>query len=222
MKFVDSFDLGYDRIELLLEFFDGKPLDQSCITDKQILSKIAKQILRGLSYLHKRRIAHKGIKPLSLFMDSRHKMKITGFVASNIEGSVAYMSPDYLSGNGDLWGFGITMLAIYMGKLPHSLKERDWASLMLAILKSPPPEASLAASGEFRDFIGCCLQKEATRRLTAEQLLEHPFILRSETNDDDQACSHTRDLCLSIEPTQLFKNFIKVLIFYKFYNFNQI
>ncbi|XP_031287579.1 mitogen-activated protein kinase kinase 5-like [Pistacia vera] len=98
MKFVDSFDLGYDRIELLLEFFDGKPLDQSCITDKQILSKIAKQILRGLSYLHKRRIAHKGIKPLSLFMDSRHKVKITGFVASNIEGSVPYMSPDYLSG----------------------------------------------------------------------------------------------------------------------------
>ncbi|KAJ0075207.1 hypothetical protein Patl1_34859 [Pistacia atlantica] len=79
MKFVDSFDLGYDHIELLLEFFDGKPLDQSCITDKQILSKIAKQILRGLSYLHKRRIAHKGIKPLSLFMDSRHKWRCMGF-----------------------------------------------------------------------------------------------------------------------------------------------
>nr|GEX36674.1 RNA-directed DNA polymerase, eukaryota, reverse transcriptase zinc-binding domain protein [Tanacetum cinerariifolium] len=39
-----------------------------------------------------------------------------------------------------------------------------------------PPQAPLTASPEFRDFVGCCLQMDPTRRWNTAQLLRHPFV----------------------------------------------
>ena len=56
-------------------------------------------------------------------------------------------------------------------------RQGDWAALMVAICYSDPPEPSPAtASPEFRGFIACCLQKNPANRLSAAQLLQHPFV----------------------------------------------
>ncbi|PPD90587.1 hypothetical protein GOBAR_DD12472 [Gossypium barbadense] len=195
----------YDQngeIQVLLEFMDVGSLEGTHISHESNLSDLARQILNGLNYLHRRHIVHRDIKPSNLLINSKKKVKIADFGVSRIldqtmhpcnssVGTVAYMSPERINTDlnqgqydgyaGDIWSLGVSILEFYLGRFPFAVgRQGDWASLMCAICLSQPPEAPPTASYEFRHFISCCLQKDPTRRLTAAQLLQHPFIIRGQ------------------------------------------
>jgi len=143
---------------------------------------------------------HRDIKPSNLLIDAARRVKIADFGVGRIlnqtmdpcnssVGTIAYMSPERINtdlndGNydgyaGDIWSFGLSILEFYLGRFPFGEnlgKQGDWAALMVAICYSDPPEPPPTASPEFRGFISCCLQKNPARRLTAAQLLQHPFV----------------------------------------------
>ncbi|XP_044496068.1 mitogen-activated protein kinase kinase 5-like [Mangifera indica] len=199
VKCHDMFDHN-GEIQVLLEFMDRGSLEGSRIVDEHILSDLAKQVLSGLSYLHRRHIVHRDIKPSNLLINSRNVVKIADFGVSRIleqtmdpcnssVGTIAYMSPERINTDlnqgkydayaGDIWSLGVSILEFYLGRFPFSVgRQGDWASLMMAICMSQPPEAPPTASRDFRNFIACCLQRDPHRRWTAAQLLLHPFILR--------------------------------------------
>ncbi|XP_008800176.1 mitogen-activated protein kinase kinase 4-like [Phoenix dactylifera] len=207
----------YDRageIEILLEYMDGGSLDGRRIASEPVLADIARQVLSGLAYLHRRRIVHRDIKPSNLLINAARQVKIADFGVGRIlvqtmdpcnssVGTIAYMSPErintdlnegvYNAYSGDIWSFGLSILEFYLGRFPFGehLKRQggDWASLMCAICYSNPPEAPSTASPEFRSFIACCLQTEPRRRLTATELLRHPFITRTQPPVADIAVS---------------------------------
>ncbi|KAH7674848.1 Mitogen-activated protein kinase kinase protein [Dioscorea alata] len=188
------------EIQVLLEYMDGGSLDGRRITSEPFLADVARQVLAGLAYLHRQRIVHRDIKPSNLLIDARRRVKIADFGVSRIlaqtmdpcnssVGTIAYMSPERINTDlnhgiydgyaGDIWSFGLSMLEFYLGRFPFGDnvgKQGDWASLMCAICYADPPEAPPTASREFRSFIACCLCKDPARRLTAAQLLQHPFI----------------------------------------------
>ncbi|KAH6821825.1 mitogen-activated protein kinase kinase 4 [Perilla frutescens var. hirtella] len=188
------------EIQVLLEFMDKGSLEGTHITDERTLSDLARQVLAGLSYLHRRKIVHRDIKPSNLLINSRRMVKIADFGVSRVlaqtmdpcnssVGTIAYMSPERINTDlnhgqydgyaGDIWSLGVSILEFYLGKFPFSVgRQGDWASLMCAICMSQPPEAPASAGREFRDFIACCLQREPARRWTAAQLLKHPFIVQ--------------------------------------------
>ncbi|XP_073117681.1 mitogen-activated protein kinase kinase 4-like [Elaeis guineensis] len=198
----------YDRageIHILLEYMDGGSLDGRRIASEPVLADVARQVLAGLAYLHRRRIVHRDIKPSNLLINAARQVKIADFGVSRIlaqtmdpcnssVGTIAYMSPErintdlnkgvYSGYSGDVWSFGLSMLEFYLGRFPFGeqlgRQGGDWASLMCAICYSNPPEAPPTASPEFRSFIACCLQKEPHRRHTSSQLLRHPFITRAQ------------------------------------------
>ncbi|XP_065853094.1 mitogen-activated protein kinase kinase 4-like [Euphorbia lathyris] len=189
------------EIQLLLEFMDGGSLEGTHIAHEPHLANVARQILSGIAYLHRRKIVHRDIKPSNLLIDARKNVKIADFGVSRIlaqtmdpcdssVGTIAYMSPERINTDlnhgqydgyaGDIWSFGVSILEFYLGRFPFGVgRQGDWASLMCAICMSQPPEAPPGASREFRDFIACCLQREPGRRLSANQLLTHPFISRN-------------------------------------------
>ncbi|KAJ4754308.1 Mitogen-activated protein kinase kinase 5 [Rhynchospora pubera] len=190
------------EIQILLEYMDGGSLEGTRISDEPFLSDVARQVLEGLAYLHRRRIVHRDIKPSNLLINSERKVKIADFGVGRIlaqtmdpcnssVGTIAYMSPERINTDlnqgrydgyaGDIWSFGLSILEFYLGRFPFGDnlgKQGDWASLMCAICYSNPPEAPSTASREFRDFISVCLQRDPGRRQTAVQLLQHPFIMR--------------------------------------------
>ncbi|MQM11202.1 hypothetical protein Taro_044107 [Colocasia esculenta] len=199
----------YDQageIQILLEFMDGGSLDGRRITSEHFLADIARQVLQGLAYLHRHRIVHRDIKPSNLLINSARQVKIADFGVSRIlaqtmdpcnsaVGTIAYMSPERINTDlnhgiydgyaGDIWSFGLSILEANLGRFPFGEnigRQGDWASLMCAICYSDPPVAPQTASAEFRSFISCCLQKEPSRRLTAAQLLQHPFITRAQAS----------------------------------------
>ncbi|OAY54737.1 mitogen-activated protein kinase kinase 5 [Manihot esculenta] len=189
------------EIQVLLEFLDGGSLEGTHISLEAHLSDVARQILSGMAYLHRRKIVHRDIKPSNLLIDSRKNVKIADFGVSRIlaqtmdpcnssVGTIAYMSPERINTDlnhgqydgyaGDIWSLGVSILEFYLGRFPFAVgRQGDWASLMCAICMSQPPEAPPTASREFRNFIACCLQREPARRWTATQLLQHPFISRN-------------------------------------------
>ncbi|XP_054783198.1 mitogen-activated protein kinase kinase 4-like [Prosopis cineraria] len=186
------------EIQVLLEFMDCGSLEGKRIPNEQYLADVARQILRGLAYLHRRHIVHRDIKPSNLLINSQKQVKIADFGVGRIlaqtmdpcnssVGTIAYMSPERINTDindgqydayaGDIWSLGVSILEFYMGKFPFPVgRQGDWASLMCAICMSQPPEAPPTASMEFRDFISRCLQRDPSRRWTASRLLMHPFI----------------------------------------------
>ncbi|XP_062109968.1 mitogen-activated protein kinase kinase 5 [Humulus lupulus] len=200
VKCHDMFDHN-GEIEVLLEFMDRGSLEGQKIPREQDLADLARQTLRGLAYLHSRRIVHRDIKPSNLLIDTRNQVKIADFGVSRIleqtmdpcnssVGTIAYMSPERINTDlnqgqydgyaGDIWSLGVSILEFYLGRFPFAVgRQGDWASLMCAICMSQPPEAPATASREFRDFIACCLQRDPRRRWTAARLLRHPFIAQN-------------------------------------------
>ncbi|XVF23004.1 hypothetical protein REPUB_Repub13aG0000400 [Reevesia pubescens] len=194
------------EIQVLLEFMDRGSLEGTHISQESDLSDLARQILSGLNYLHRRHIVHRDIKPSNLLINSKKKVKIADFGVSRIldqtmdacnssVGTIAYMSPERINTDlnhgrynayaGDIWSLGVSILEFYLGRFPFAVgRQGDWASLMCAICLSKPPEAPPTASYEFRNFISCCLQRDPDRRWTAPQLLQHPFILRGQHHQE--------------------------------------
>ncbi|KAI5679536.1 hypothetical protein M9H77_00763 [Catharanthus roseus] len=188
------------EIQVLLEYMDKGSLEGIHISHEPSLSNITRQILAGLYYLHRRKIVHRDIKPSNLLINSQGIAKIADFGVSRIldqtmdpcnssVGTIAYMSPERINTDlnhgkyngyaGDIWSFGVSILEFYLGKFPFAVgRQGDWASLMCAICMSDPPEAPATASPEFRNFIACCLQRDPDNRWTAQQLLQHPFIVQ--------------------------------------------
>ncbi|KAG8388457.1 hypothetical protein BUALT_Bualt02G0127800 [Buddleja alternifolia] len=188
------------EIQVLLEYMDKGSLEGTHIPHEPSLSDLARQILSGLYYLHKRKIVHRDIKPSNLLINSRRNVKIADFGVSRVlaqtmdpcnssVGTIAYMSPERINTDlnhgqydgyaGDIWSLGVSILEFYLGRFPFAVgRGGDWASLMCAICMSQPPEAPASASREFRDFIACCLQRDPAKRWTASKLLRHPFILQ--------------------------------------------
>ncbi|KAJ6840356.1 putative MAP kinase family protein [Iris pallida] len=201
------------EIQILLEFMDGGSLENRQIASEPFLADVARQVLAGLAYLHRRKIVHRDIKPSNLLINSKREVKIADFGVGRIlaqtmdpcnssVGTIAYMSPERINTDlnqgvydgyaGDIWSFGLSILEFYLGRFPFGDnlgRQGDWASLMVAICYSNPPEAPPTASRDFRSFIACCLQKEPNRRQTAAQLLQHPFITKSHSHGPSGSAS---------------------------------
>ncbi|KAL5545190.1 hypothetical protein UlMin_008974 [Ulmus minor] len=190
-------------VAILMEYMDSGTLETQLKThgtfSESKLSRVAKQVLNGLNYLHSHKIIHRDIKPANLLVNSKMEVKIADFGVSKIMcrtldacnsyvGTCAYMSPerfdpDSYGGNydgyaSDIWSLGLTLMELYMGHFPFLPpgQRPDWATLMCAICFGEPPRLPEGVSDEFRSFMECCLQKESSKRRSAAELLAHPFL----------------------------------------------
>ncbi|KAE9602473.1 putative mitogen-activated protein kinase kinase STE-STE7 family [Lupinus albus] len=201
-------------ISIILEYMDGGSLADLLKKVKTIpepyLAAIFKQVLKGLVYLHHERyIIHRDLKPSNLLINHRGEVKITDFGVSTIMESTSgqansfigtrnYMSPERIDGSqqgynykSDIWSFGLILLECALGKFPYTPPDQTerWESifeLIEAIVDQPPPSApSEQFSKEFCSFISACLQKDPGDRLSAQELMNYPFMSMYEDLDVD-------------------------------------
>ena len=195
------------EISFVLEYMDGGSLGGLLESKRKIseryLSEVAKQVLKGLDYLHRNRIVHRDIKPCNILLGRNREVKIADFGVSTVlantlaacntfVGTCAYMSPerfdpDSHGGNyngyaADIWALGLSLLECALGRFPYLSpgQNGDWPTLMFAICYSSPPAPPPDASPEFQDFIVQCLQKDPAVRPRAYTLLTHRFITKFE------------------------------------------
>ncbi|CAA6666067.1 unnamed protein product [Spirodela intermedia] len=198
-------------ISLVLEYMDRGSLADVLRHVKIILEPylavVCKQVLKGLVYLHnEKHVIHRDIKPSNLLVNEKGEVKITDFGVSAVlassmaqrdtfVGTYNYMSPERISGSSydyksDIWSFGLVILECAIGRFPYVPSEQEgWLSfyeLLEAIVDQPPPAAPTDQfSPEFCSFISACVQKEPRSRMSALELLDHPFIKKFEDKDID-------------------------------------
>jgi len=202
------------------ELFD-RLVEGACYTEERA-KLLTKNLLEAVKYLHDNDIVHRDLKPENILLVSKDDdttIKLADFGVAKEErggratvcGTVNYIAPEVLKrqdsilGEGrygksvDMWSLGVVVF-IMLTKCPpfepistddkRSMEERvsdmfhseEWMSI-------PPPA---------QNFVGCLLQIDETRRLTAAHALQHPWITSSvpskQTEHEFQSESRTSSL----------------------------
>lgn len=145
VKYFGTFlDEQNSRICIAMEYMGGRSLDAIYKRVKsmggrigeKVLGKVAESVLRGLSYLHSKKIIHRDIKPQNILLNEAGEVKLCDFgvsgdvinsLATTFTGTSYYMAPERIKGESytvtsDVWSLGLTLLEVAQGKFPYNNK----------------------------------------------------------------------------------------------------
>ena len=163
------------------------------------VATILRQVLLGLEYLHKNGHIHRDIKAGNVLIDDDGTVLLGDLgVTASLEvdrtssrktfvGTPCWMAPEVMQQQpydfkADIWSFGILALELALGEAPFA-KYPPIKVVMLTISNEPPTLDRDATkhkySKHFKEMIDLCLQKDPSKRLTAEKLLHHHFFRQS-------------------------------------------
>ena len=187
------------QIWIILEFCDGGSLYELIkilprnLNEEEIASLIY-MILKGLSFLHENKKIHRDVKTENILLTHEGIAKLADFgVSTQLMhsfskkitkiGTPFYMSPEVIMQNKydykcDIWSLGITTIEMAEGEPPFAKVKGYW--VLKKIITHPPKGLKNKDkwSKEFNDFVEKCLIYEPEKRLSAKELLEHPFIIK--------------------------------------------
>jgi len=178
-----------------------------CFTESEA-ARIMHQILSALSYMHKKGVAHRDIKPENILFktntaddenssssSSSPVVKIIDFglsrkhfansepAMSTIVGTPYYIAPEVLrkryDKSCDLWSVGVIAYILLCGYPPFNGTSNDQTHR--CVLKGRyyfPQEDWEGISSEAVDFIKRMLKTDPRKRMTLEQALNHPWIVK--------------------------------------------
>lgn len=172
------------------------------------------QIVSAVQHCHRYRIIHRDIKTTNILCKNtfyepnlnfflEHSLKLADFgeaiycpSGKRIQGgggTYCFMPPERVRGDSyafkaDIWSLGITLWEILTLKLPYNAKEKK--DILKLIEHSPiKPEQIPLQSNEGKDLMMKLLAVDERNRPTADQLLNHPWLLgrSSETKNNYHA-----------------------------------
>ncbi len=172
---------------IVMEYLKGKNLRAiiSARTPLPLLQKLdyARQICKGLEFVHSENIIHRDIKPENLMVLDGGKVKVLDFgiakpITSHLTqsgmriGTPLYMSPEQIKGNPvdkrtDIFSFGILFYELLMYKRPF---DGDDATVMYQIIHEEPAPLRLEApemADDLQALISGCLAKPAKDRCSS-------------------------------------------------------
>jgi len=192
--------LGHDFMDtsfyMYLEHMPGGSLTQALqqfgAFDEELLAQYSRQILDGLEYLHTRNppVVHRDIKGPNILVGADCKVKLADFgcakrtqetMTHTMRGSMHWMAPEVIAHErygraADIWSFGCVAIEMGTAKVPWGKLDNPMAAVIKIGMseETPPLPEELSAVGE--NFISICVQRDASLRPSATELLNHEFV----------------------------------------------
>ncbi|KAL7148051.1 hypothetical protein ABFS83_06G151300 [Erythranthe nasuta] len=153
---------------------------------------ILKQLTAAIAYCHRLGVAHRDIKPDNILFDSRGKLKLADFGSaemfgvsemSGVVGTPYYVAPEVLTERSynekvDVWSAGV-ILYIMLAGVPPFFGDGP-AETFEAVLRGNlrfPTKIFRSVSPAAKDLLRKMICRDVSRRLSAEQVLRHPWII---------------------------------------------
>eukprot|EP01053_Blabericola_migrator_P011547 Blabericola_migrator_1__11546@NODE_68_length_15625_cov_137_110426_g61_i0_p4_GENE_NODE_68_length_15625_cov_137_110426_g61_i0NODE_68_length_15625_cov_137_110426_g61_i0_p4_ORF_typecomplete_len563_score127_98Pkinase/PF00069_25/5_1e83Pkinase_Tyr/PF07714_17/8_7e53EFhand_7/PF13499_6/7_6e03EFhand_7/PF13499_6/3_8e12EFhand_7/PF13499_6/7_1e16EFhand_1/PF00036_32/0_0015EFhand_1/PF00036_32/0_00016EFhand_1/PF00036_32/1_1e05EFhand_1/PF00036_32/8_5e08EFhand_6/PF13405_6/0_00032EFhand_6/PF13405_6/3_9EFhand_6/PF134 len=183
---------------LVMEVYKGGELFDEIINRQKFsesdAASIMKQVLSGVTYLHKHHIVHRDLKPENLLLESKAKdamIKIVDFGLSSYFdpskklkdrlGTAYYIAPEVLrkkyDEKCDVWSCGVILYILLCGYPPFGgasdqeiLKRVEKGKFVF------DPAEWGTISSDVKDLIKQMLEYDPARRISAEEALRHKWI----------------------------------------------
>ncbi|KAI0758310.1 Pkinase-domain-containing protein [Irpex lacteus] len=186
------------RVWIVMEYAEGgsvrtlmKASKDGTIEEKYVAT-IIREVLYGLSYLHKSSIIHRDLKAANVLITASGSVKICDFGVSallatasskrnTLVGTPHWMAPEVAHASAydtkaDIWSLGIMIYEMIKGNVPNS-HIMDQVKLIQMIPRMKPPRLIEGeGSKELREFVANCLRESPSDRLSAEDLLKTKYI----------------------------------------------
>ncbi|GAX73637.1 hypothetical protein CEUSTIGMA_g1088.t1 [Chlamydomonas eustigma] len=192
-----------DHLNIFLEYIAGGSIasliDKFGPLQENVVRVYTKQILKGLEYLHQRKIMHRDIKGANILVDKKGTIKLADFGASkkiedlatmgsagsgakSIRGTPYWMAPEVIKQTGhgrpaDIWSLGCVVIEMATGRPPWSDYSPVAAMWHIASTGDMPTLPTLEImSSQARDFLLQCFNRIPKDRPNATRLLKHPWL----------------------------------------------
>ncbi|NXX28172.1 PAK2 kinase, partial [Nicator chloris] len=104
---------------------------------------------------------------------------------SSVDGTSVWMAPEVVAGQPygpkvDIWCLGLVGIEMAEGEVPYWNETPVSPQLLIATGGRPVLQQLNLSSPWLCDFLCCCLQRDETRRWSAKELLQHPFVTSAE------------------------------------------
>jgi calcium/calmodulin-dependent protein kinase I len=220
----------YIVMELLTggELFE-RIIEKGSFSEKEA-SKVIREAVEAIQYLHKAGIVHRDLKPENLLYstpETDSAIKITDFGLAKRKnpnqtlhtacGTPSYVAPEVLkrqpySPAVDLWSIGVILYILLCGFPPfHNENTAELYNLIKAGDYSFPDPYWSDISPEAKDLVRGLLTVDPTKRYTSEKVLQHPWISGDVARSKDLGQSHLNRLKV-LQAKRKLRRAVQVLI----------
>jgi len=205
-----------DEIFLILEYLSGGYLYSRVMNSEEALTEtdvsgFIKQILLGLAYIHSKDIVHLDIKPENIVCETggSFNIKLVDFGLARrlsdskdicvMQGTPDFVSPEVISfepvsSNSDMWSVGVITYVLLSGLSPFlgNSKAETYSNITSGNYTLDEDQFDVVST-EGKDFIENLLLLEPSKRMTAEESLQHSWIRDGQsTRCGQNQASHAR------------------------------
>jgi eukaryotic-like serine/threonine-protein kinase len=119
-------------VELLMEFVDGKTLDEIEAPEMGQLVLIFGQVASALTHMHRRGVFHGDLKPSNIMLSKASQVKLIDFGTAwikgeeknRVQGTPQYIAPESVNervvdARTDIYNFGATMYRMFTGRFAN-------------------------------------------------------------------------------------------------------
>lgn len=206
---VDGPESGFRRqFDLFLEYAPGGSLSDAIEQhggrlEEPAIRCYARDLLRGLDYLHSAGVSHCDIKSGNVLLCAGGRAKLADFGCArlagegsgcSISGTPLFMSPEVVRGEeqgapADVWALGCTVIEMATGRPPWPEAADPASALHRIAFSTDLPELPSWMSEQGKEFLSKCLVRNPRERWTAAELLRHPFVVSSGSLDPQSTSS---------------------------------